>query len=175
MSRNDQGRFVEGQSGNPKGRPVSTRNQITKLKQNLELAVRENVSAEEIQKIIAMMVNMAALGSVPAAKLILDKVLSNAKVEEDAETGDKKVTIYVRNATFGSPDSETEIIDVTPEEQTMSTGASKEKQFGPPSGGTAGPDAAEKINSQEDYRKPGEIVGPAGKTVPASDGLGGTK
>ena len=117
ISRSTDGRFVEGQSGNPKGRPLSTRNQITKLKQSLELAVRENVGAKDISAIIDMMVLMAAAGSVPAAKLILDKVLSNAKVEEDAETGDKKVTIYVRNATFGSPDSdEPEIIDVTPEE-----------------------------------------------------------
>lgn len=119
VARNAKGQFPEGVSGNPAGRPLSTRNKITNLKQSLEVAIRENVKAEEIIAIIQTMTLLAIGGNVGAGKLILDKVMSNAKVEEDTETGDKKITIYVKNATFGAPDIEPEVIeikDVTPEE-----------------------------------------------------------
>ena len=176
ISRSAKGRFVEGASGNPKGRPLSTRNQITNLKQNLEIALRENVKVDQIRGIITKMADMAIEGNVGAAKLILDKVLSNAKVEEDSESGDTSITIHVKNATFGSSDSEETIIDVTPtEELDMSTGAKAENQSGPASGGASG--AAGTPNAPA--RTPAKSGGGTGAAVapecPPSDGLGGTK
>ncbi len=176
--RDSEGKFLPGISGNSAGRPKSGKNQITTLKQNLEIALRENVQAKDIQEIIYAMIALAKDGNVGAGKLILDKVLSNAKVEEDTDASDSKITIYVKNATYGAPeDSDKTIIDVTPTEDTkMSTGAKESNQSGPPSGEAAGP---VKDYASPPRRTPAKSGGGSGAsvdaTMPASDGLGGKK
>jgi hypothetical protein len=99
-TRDEHGRFLKGQSGNPAGRPVGTKNQIVQLKQNLELAVRQNVDTQDIQDIVQAMVAEAKNGSVGAAKLILDKTISNAKDPEDPESGSGGVRIVIENFTM---------------------------------------------------------------------------
>lgn len=118
-TRGDDGRFLPGQSGNPAGRPKGKRNQITELKQDLEIALREQVRPREIQKIIDKMTDLAAEGNVGAAKLILDKVLSNARDTEDAQDNSGGFTFVVKNLTLQNheaPEEGNNIIDVTPEE-----------------------------------------------------------
>jgi len=52
-----------------------------------------------VQKIIERMCVLAEQGSVSAAKLILDKVLSNAQDSEDTANGVGGITIVIENAT----------------------------------------------------------------------------
>ena len=108
--RDEQGRFPKGVSGNPKGRPLGAKNRIVKAKQELEVLLREDiVNAEQIRTIWLSMVAEAQNGNVSAAKLILDKVMSNAKVDEDVNDGQGGITIKIENVTL--PGSEKEALE----------------------------------------------------------------
>lgn len=100
VARDDKGRFPKGVSGNPLGRPQGRKNEIVRLKQDLEIAIRQHVKAESVKDIINKMVNKARNGDVAAAKLILDKVLSNAREVEDTPGGEGGYKIVIENATF---------------------------------------------------------------------------
>ena len=102
-----------GQSGNPAGRPKGLKNRITALKQELEVAVRDNLRPNDIKDVITEMVKMAKGGNVGAAKLILDKVLSNAReAEEDGQVSGQFI-FQVKNLTL----KHEEIIDITPSKE----------------------------------------------------------
>lgn len=99
--RDAKGRFPKGVSGNPKGRPLGAKGRIVKAKQELETLLREDiVNAEQIRGIWLSMVAEAQNGNVSAAKLILDKVMSNAKVDEDVNEGRDGITIKIENVTL---------------------------------------------------------------------------
>lgn len=97
--RDSKGRFLTG--GNPKGRPKGSKNKIVAMKQDLELALRENINGNDVMRIISAMVEEAQNGNVSAAKLILDKVMSNAKVDEDVTADNGGITISIKNLTVG--------------------------------------------------------------------------
>lgn len=100
--RNPDGTFVKGVSGNPAGRPPSRKNQLTVLKQDLEIAIRKNVRPAQIHAIVDRMVDLAINeGSVGAAKLILDKTISNAKDDEDIKQAGGGVRVIIENVTVG--------------------------------------------------------------------------
>ena len=122
-NRDEQGRFVKGESGNPNGRPLGRKNQITALKQELELAVRDNIKPTRIRGILDKMCDLAEEGHVGAAKLVLDKVLSNATDTEDAAQNSGSFVFQVKNLTLkhDSP-SEGRIIDVTPTKEVEANG-----------------------------------------------------
>lgn len=101
VTRNPDGTFPKGTSGNPLGRPPSKRNQLTNLKQDLEIAIRRNVRAQDIQDIVQSMVALAKEGSVGAAKLILDKTVSNAKDVEEVKMDGGGVRVIIENVTVG--------------------------------------------------------------------------
>ena len=101
------GTFLPGVSGNPKGRPPSKKNQLTNLKQDLEIAIRRNVSATDVQEIVQSMIDLAKEGSVGAAKLILDKTVSNAKDAEHTEEAGGGIRVVVENVTIGRDNSKT--------------------------------------------------------------------
>lgn len=99
--RDEQGRFPKGVSGNPRGRPLGAKSRIVKAKQELETLLREEiVNADQIRGIWLSMVAEAQNGNVSAAKLILDKVMSNAKVDEDVSEGSGGITIKIENVTL---------------------------------------------------------------------------
>ncbi len=106
--RNKDGTFPAGVSGNPAGRPPSKRNKITNLKQDLEIAVRERLGPEKINEIVDEMIKLALAGSVGAAKLVLDKTVSNAKEAEEVKGEGGGVRVVIENVTVGR---ETETID----------------------------------------------------------------
>lgn len=97
--RSRDGKFVKGVSGNPLGRPVGSKNRIAHLKQQMEEAVREHLNPKEIKAIVNAMVREAKGGNVQAAKLILDKVMSNASGSEDVGDADNRVVIVIENYT----------------------------------------------------------------------------
>jgi hypothetical protein len=109
----ENGRFVKGVSGNPRGRPLGAKNRIVRMKQDMEEAIRTHMHPGEIQKIVQAMVLEAQGGNVAAAKLILDKVMSNANISEDSEAADNRIVIKIENYTPGSREKvvEGEIID----------------------------------------------------------------
>jgi len=100
-TRNTDGTFVAGVSGNPLGRPKGKKNQLTELKQDLEIAVRKALPVSRITKIVEKVALMAEEGNLRAAKLILDKTISNAKDVDDVDSkGVGGITIRIENATF---------------------------------------------------------------------------
>lgn len=107
-----------GQSGNPSGRPKGRKNKITELKQELEIAVRDHLNPADIRKVVARMMELAIEGNVGAAKLILDKVLSNAKEADDSPDQGGTFIFEVKNLTLKHDEPEQEIIDITPTQET---------------------------------------------------------
>lgn len=116
--RTNAGQFPKGTSGNPLGRPVGRKNQITQLKQDMEIAIREHVHTAKVKKIVEKMANKAANGNVAAAKLILDHFLS--KVTDTEDVGDKTggITIRIENATFAAQSKTPKVIVATEGEFT---------------------------------------------------------
>lgn len=118
--RTDLGQFVKGQSGNPRGRPKHRH--LIDLKQDLEIAVREHLDVDKVKKIIEKVASMALKGHMGAAKLLLDKIISNAR--EDSEgAGDSGRTVVFRienaliqHAPAETPPIDVKVIDVTPTE-----------------------------------------------------------
>jgi hypothetical protein len=89
-----------GKSGNPAGKPPG-KHKITQLKQELEIAVRDHLQPGAIIAIIDKMVSQAKQGDVRAAKLIIDKVLSNAgETEDGTESGGSTFVFQVKNLTL---------------------------------------------------------------------------
>lgn len=112
--RDDAGKFTEGQSGNPAGRPPGTRNKLVSVKQKLELAVRDGMTAGRLTRIINKMADMAEKGDVKAARLILDKFISPASIgdEQSEDKGQGGITIRIENATFAKTQLSPPPIDV---------------------------------------------------------------
>lgn len=114
--RNPDGTFPKGVSGNPNGRPKGRKNHLTELKQDMEIALRENLSDKDIKKVIRAMLNAALEGNVGAGKLILDKVLSNAKEADDEREQGGALRVIIENATIESLQQSTNLIESKPEE-----------------------------------------------------------
>ncbi len=126
-TRDDKGRFVAGVSGNPKGRPKGKKNVITELKQDMEIALRENLSVEDIKGVIQSMLAEALNGNVGAGKLILDKVLSSAKETEDAKESGGGLKIVIEHANIDAFQKEgNNIIEAIAEEVQNEQGTESE-------------------------------------------------
>lgn len=116
LERNPDGTFLKGVSGNPAGRPKGRKNQITELKQDLEIAVRDAISPKEIKAVVTKMVQLALEGNVGAGKLILDKVLSNAKEGEEEKEMSGGLKIIIEHANLDVSHTQQNVIDVKAEE-----------------------------------------------------------
>lgn len=116
IARDKGGRFVTGQSGNPNGRPKGKKNHITNLKQDLEIAVRENMSPERVKAVVDAMFAAALEGNVGAGKLILDKVLSNARDSEDEKESNTGLKIIIERANLDILQQTSNVIDSQAEE-----------------------------------------------------------
>ncbi len=118
VTRDENGRFVAGVSGNPNGRPKGRKNAITVLKQDMEIALRENLSVEDIKGVIQSMLAEALNGNVGAGKLILDKVLSSAKESEEVKDTGGGLKIVIEHANIDSFQKDSNIIEAIAEEVT---------------------------------------------------------
>lgn len=115
VTRNADGTFPSGVSGNPVGRPKGKKNELTELKQDLEIAVRKSLPIARIARIVEKVAEMAEEGNLRAAKLILDKTISNAKDVDDVDNkGVGGITIRIENATFAAQREQTVYIEPAP-------------------------------------------------------------
>jgi hypothetical protein len=67
----------------------------------MEIAVREGMNPDEITEVMQTMVDMARLGSVKAAKLVLDKAVANVSdPRDDAAPEQPQYVFLIQNATI---------------------------------------------------------------------------
>lgn len=118
LATSNDGKWVKGQSGNPSGRPKGSKSELVELKQDLEIAVRRSLPADRIIKIVAKMADLAELGDVKAAKLLLDKFVSNATSAEEVAGDSGGIVIRIENATFANKPNHSNVIDATVIEET---------------------------------------------------------
>jgi hypothetical protein len=109
--RSPDGKFLPGKSGNPAGRPKGTKNRIKQLKEDMELVLREGVNPDALKGILVSLVAEAQTGNVQAAKLILDKFMTNAKVEEERGEDTPEIVISIKNLTRDEISVTGEVID----------------------------------------------------------------
>lgn len=86
-------KFKPGQSGNPAGRPKGSKNQITLLKESLELALREQTS-DRMATVMERALELAEGGDRAMIKLLLELHMSKG-VSDNGAKGVEKVSITV--------------------------------------------------------------------------------
>jgi hypothetical protein len=79
--RSNQGKFLPGVSGNPKGRPRGAKNKLTLLRQSLELQLREQVESR-MPEVMEKIVELALQGDRHMLKLLADTHLSKGSIDE---------------------------------------------------------------------------------------------
>ena len=104
------GTFPKGVSGNPKGRPKGRRNEITLLKESLELELRQRGSGR-MPEVLDTAFQLALAGDTTMIKLLLELHMTKGGTG-DVKAGQEKVTINIKGP---SRDAERDIIDVTPD------------------------------------------------------------
>ena len=114
--RNPDGTFPAGVSGNPRGRPKGSKNQITLLKESLELAMRET-SEPHMVKVLEKAIELALEGKESMIKLLLELHMSKGTTQDQGK-GIEKVSINING-----PKKETEVVATetvtTDEHQTL--------------------------------------------------------
>lgn len=122
--RTKDGRFLPGVSGNPHGRPSGSKN----IQKELETAIREHIASPNrvarVKRVIDKLLTMAEDGHIGAAKLLLDKIVPNARDEDESGAGSGSTYVFrIENATFAATKQlpqpvtiEAEVIDVPIEE-----------------------------------------------------------
>lgn len=106
-ARKENGQFPKGVSGNPLGRPKGSKNEITLLKQSLELMLREQ-AAPNIPAVLDKAVEMALDGHPGMIKMLVE--LHMSKSTNDEAKGGDKVAIQINS--HGAP-AETKVAKTT--------------------------------------------------------------
>lgn len=105
--RDENGRFVKGQSGNPAGKAKGVKNAMTLERLAFERALRQYVAepenAEKLLKGIDRVLDIAMFAdkdkdTISAMKLLLDRVMPAMppKVAEEAEKADTRLQIVIQ-------------------------------------------------------------------------------
>ena len=105
LVRAPDGQYVEGVSGNPKGRPKGSKNRITLLKMQTEEAWRDR-NMERLDVVLDLILQDALDGDKAARKMIFDAVISKANVPDDKSAGQKQqITVHRMEVNKGSTGS----------------------------------------------------------------------
>lgn len=106
VARDEKGRFVPGQSGNPAGKSKGVRNYITHERLMLEAALRDYVAdpkqSEKLLKGIDRVLDIAVAGddkdAISAMKLLLDRVMPTMppKEQEEAQTRQTRLLVIIK-------------------------------------------------------------------------------
>jgi hypothetical protein len=104
----EDGRFVKGHSGNPAGRPPNSKNKLSNLRKELELALVEHIGIERLKRIINKVAEKAEAGDMRAAKLLLDKTVPNASPSDETQDNGRQVVFRIVNATFAAQQQQLE-------------------------------------------------------------------
>ncbi len=104
--RDDKGRFVPGQSGNPDGKTKGIKNYITHERLMLEAALRDYVGHPDqarkliagIDRILDIAISDDNKNAISAMKLLLDRVMPAmpVKEQEEAEKTDRRLLIIIK-------------------------------------------------------------------------------
>jgi len=94
LVRTPDGQFIEGISGNPRGRPKGSKNKVTLLKLSAEEAFRER-NQSRLDMILDEILIAALDGDKAARKMVWDACISKAQVAEDKTAGGKQsITVH---------------------------------------------------------------------------------
>ena len=93
---------MQGQSGNPKGKPRGTKHWITTERENLELVLRQylgdkkqmNKAMQAVDRLFQLAIEAEDKVAVQAMKVLLDKVLPSPKSAEEV-TEDKAPSVHI--------------------------------------------------------------------------------
>jgi hypothetical protein len=106
-ARDEKGRFADGASGNPLGRPRGRRQEIVELQQRMEIALRQHVSADQLKRIMDSMVDLAIQGDAKAAKLILELFVAKPQATEELAADTPTYVFRIEKALFSNPAKDT--------------------------------------------------------------------
>jgi hypothetical protein len=87
QKKND-GQFKPGESGNPSGRPKGAKNQITLLKESLELALRTQ-SEPRMGEILDKAMELALQGDRTMLKLLIELHMSKGTTQDQGKAVEK--------------------------------------------------------------------------------------
>lgn len=82
-------KFKPGQSGNPTGRPKGSKNQITLLKESMELLLREEATPEDLKQVMRTALDLATKGDRSMIKLILELHMSKGTTQDTSKAAEK--------------------------------------------------------------------------------------
>lgn len=110
--RSKDGTFKPGKSGNPSGRPKGVKNQITLIKESLELLLREQGSAR-MPEVLEKAFELALEGDRSMIKLLLELHMSKGTSQETGKAIEK-VEIKVSGPSKAVKE-EAPVVDYEPE------------------------------------------------------------
>jgi hypothetical protein len=106
VTRDEKGRFIPGQSGNPTGRQKGLKNYITHERLMLEAALRDYVAdpaqaaklLSGIDRVLGIALDGEDKNALTAMKLLLDRVMPAMPIKEaeQAEKTDKRLQIIIQ-------------------------------------------------------------------------------
>lgn len=82
-------KFKPGVSGNPAGRPKGSKNQITLLKESMELLLREQATPDDLTEVMKTALELAKAGDRAMIKLILELHMSKGTTQDNSKAAEK--------------------------------------------------------------------------------------